>query len=87
MSMNCGQTLDLSCFPHTFLLLVTPGHGTKEAFSDRMMQFELINLFSNKKVLIMCKLLSKYEQELRSIIGATLFPILTHRPRDDGTIA
>ena len=30
---------------------------------------------------------SKYEQEWRLIIGATLFPILIHRPRDVGTIA
>ena len=79
--------MDLSCFPHTFILRVTPGHLTKKALSGRMMQFELTNLFSNNEVLIKCKILSKYEQEWRSIIGATLFPILIHCPRDAGTIA
>ena len=54
MSMNGGQKLDLSCFPHTFILRVTPGHLTKKALSGRMMQFELTNLFSNNEVLIKC---------------------------------
>ena len=54
MSMNCGEILDLSCFPHTFLLRVTSGHGTKKAFSGRMMQLELTNRFSNNQVLIKC---------------------------------
>ena len=45
MSMNGGLTLDLSCFPNTFLLRVMPGHGTKKAFSGRMIQFELTIFF------------------------------------------
>ena len=47
MSMNGGQTLDLSGFPYTFILRVTPGHWTKKAFCGRMMQLELTILFSN----------------------------------------
>ena len=31
--------------------------------------------------------MSKYEQEWQSRIGATIFPILSHHPRDAGTIA
>ena len=32
MSKNGGQTMDLSCFPHTFMICGTPGHLTKKAF-------------------------------------------------------
>ena len=41
MSMNAGQTMDLS----SFILRVTPGHLTKKAFSGRRMQLELTDLF------------------------------------------
>ena len=54
MSMNGGQTLDLSGFPHTFILRVTPGHWTKKAFSGRMIHFELTNIYSNNEVPIKC---------------------------------